>query len=280
MCYKALCNHPSVSSSFLKQLNSYRIEADQGHRFHRQHQEWAGAAECLFCPCAEGVGCCNGFLLSTCFILLSLKTLVLEGIDSKVQNKHQSDSDSDSALVSHRSLLKYFLLNLPTGWQQQNTSMYFSFLVWISSGTVQVRAYSPGFHVTFSLLNLLLLASVHLGEAQLGLLFPLLTVSKNAYCCTRSSKSWGAESASWVGDVPKYLVWDRLQQQPAQLAEHQSELYLQREPILSMSVSLPIFIRVYQQQLKRAGIYCQIAWTNNLISHCLKNDPHLSRLCN
>lgn len=146
----------------------------------------------------------------------------------------------------------------------------FLFFVCISSGTVQVRKYSPSFHATFSLVSLLLFGFLYPGEAQLGLQFPLLTVSQNAYCCSRSSKSQGGWASQWAGDVPVYLVWVRLRQWPAQLAEHQVELYLERELKVSMSVSLPIFIRLYQQQLKQAGIYCQIARTNNLISHCLK----------
>lgn len=160
------------------------------------------------------------------------------------------------------------------------THPYITFFLCVSSGTVQVRKYSPRFHATSSLVSLLLFGFVYPGEAQLGLQFPLLTVSQNAYCCTRSSESQGGWASQWAGDVPVYLVWVRLQQWPAQLAERQVELYLEREMKGSMSVSLPIFIRLYQQQLKQAGIYCQIARTNSLISHCLKNGPHLSRLCN
>lgn len=75
-------------------------------------------------------------------------------------------------------------------------------------------------------------------------------------------------------------MWVTLQPGAAQPAACQAELDRGREMKLSLSVSFPSFIRLYQQQLKQAGIYCWIALTNNLISHCLKNDPHLSRLCN
>lgn len=60
----------------------------------------------------------------------------------------------------------------------------------------------------------------------------------------------------------------------------QADFDLGREMKLSLSISFPSFIRLYQQQLKQAGIYCLITLINNLISHRLKNDPHFSRLCN
>lgn len=79
------------------------------------------------------------------------------------------------------------------------------------------------------------------------------------------------------GQVPGVVT---LQPGPAQPAASQAHLDLGREMKFSLNVSFPSFIRLYQQQLKQAGIYCLIALTNNLILHCLKNDPRLSRLCN
>lgn len=112
--HKALCNHPSVSTSILKQPNSCGIAVDQAHRVISQAAGGTSRSSrrSLSCPCAGGADCYNLSLFSTCFILLSLQTFVLAGIDSKVQNTHQSDRDSGSA-VCHRSLLRRFYPTSP-----------------------------------------------------------------------------------------------------------------------------------------------------------------------
>lgn len=47
-----------------------------------------------------------------------------------------------------------------------------------------------------------------------------------------------------------------------------------------MNLSPLVFVRLYQKQLKYAGIYFQIAQTNNLIDHCLKIIPILAGFVN
>lgn len=133
---------------------------------------------------AQKVQCYNGFSFSACFILLSLIFFfVLEDIDSKVQNKHQCDSDS--ALVSHRSVLQCFLLNLPTGWQQQNTSLYF-FFIGVSSGTKLERTLPAPMLLSPYLICYLALCT----QERHSLVFSFhFSASKNVYCCMWSSKS-------------------------------------------------------------------------------------------
>lgn len=135
-----------------------------------------------------------------------------------------------------------------------------SFFIGVSSGMKLERTLPAPVLLSPYLICYLVLCT----QERHSLVFSFLFLaSKNVYCCTWSSKS--QQLCTWCG---------------ADCSKDQAELYLNRELILSMGIFLPIFIRLYQQQLKQAGIYCQIAWTNNLISHCLKNDPHLSRLCN
>lgn len=271
--HKALCNHPSVSSSILKQLNSCGIEADQAHRVISQAAGGTSRSSrrSLFRPCAGGADCYSLSWFSTCFILLSLKTFLSGSIDSEVQNKHQSDSDSDSAR-SPPTFTQAALPERPLGG---------------SSRTRRASPARPGerwrcprqtrwasSRGAFSLLNLLL-ASVYPAKAPPGLQSPLRAVSENTNCSIRSPERRRL-SHPGAGDVLENPVWVRLRRGPAPLTE---KIHLERKLKLRTSLPLAMLIRLYQQRLEQAGIYCQRARTNNLISHWLKNGPHLSRLC-
>lgn len=200
----------------------------------------ARSRRCLFCPSTEGADSYKGCLFIACSILLFLHSSALLDTDREVQEEHPCVPGSFSTSVS-------------LCWAR-----------WMAAAPqpqllpeLPLRIYSPRFPRDFlPTSSFICLCVSRRGTAR----FLVSSVSK--HCC-RFSKSRG-QVRQW-GHIP---------------AVGQADFDLGREKKLSLSISFPSFIRLYQQQLKQAGICCLIALTNNLISHHLKNDPHFSRLCN